>query len=88
MLAISVDEPADSQRFAAELSTWFPLLHDPGARVAESYGAASKHDDIAVPAIVIVAPDGRVVWREVGDTIADRVSAKQLLAQLDAAATS
>jgi hypothetical protein len=40
--------------------------------------------EIAIPALFVVATDGRIVWRKVGETMVDRPTAEQILSLLDA----
>ncbi|TPV95270.1 MAG: peroxiredoxin family protein [Myxococcales bacterium FL481] len=83
LVAISADESGDSQDLAAQLGGAFPLLSDADLAVASAYGVASKHEEIAVPAVFLVEPDGRIRWHEIGDTIMDRVKPEDILRRLD-----
>ena len=85
VVAISTDEPEDSVRFAAELGFTFPMLYDGDLAVAQAYGVASKHEEVAIPSIFIVEPNYRIAWHDVGDTIADRVPVSALLERVDSA---
>jgi peroxiredoxin Q/BCP len=42
VLGINPGELADHERYVAQLGLSFPLLHDPGARVAALYGARQE----------------------------------------------
>ena len=86
VLAISVDTPEESRGLARQLGgVSFPLLSDPDLQVAMQWGVAMEGRDIAVPATFIVAPGGRIMWREVGENMVDRPTARRLLWQLDEA---
>lgn len=85
LAAISVDTTDDSAQLARELVIDFPLLSDPGLRVALSYGVAMAGQEIAVPAVFIVLPNHQIFWARVGETIADRPSNEELLSKVDQA---
>lgn len=83
LLAISADEPADSRTFARRYGLAFPLLADTDHAVARMYsGVTSDGADLA--GVVIIARDGRIVFRRLAATKDDRMSAAELLATLDA----
>jgi peroxiredoxin len=87
VLAISVDEVGDSKRLSEEERLPFrvlsareiPVLSDYGL---EHAGAGPDGETIAVPAQVLVAGDGRVVWSHVARRIPDRASPAETLAAL------
>jgi peroxiredoxin len=81
MVAISVDPAADSSKLAADLGLHFPLLSDPDLRVASSYGVAMQGRDIAVPSVFVVRRDGTIAWKKVGEDMADRPTAREVLEQ-------
>ena len=69
LLGVSLDETASHARFAEKYGLPFPLLADPGGRVADAYGAlfslgplrfAKRHS-------FIIDPEGRIarIYREV-----------------------
>lgn len=72
LVAISVDEPADSAALAERLGVTFPLLSDPEARVIAAYGVQMEGQVLAVPATFVVRPDRTIAWQYVGDTVPDR----------------
>lgn len=78
-MAISADSREDSASFAADDGITVPLLSDPELRVISAYGVAMDGDDIAVPASFIIRPDGTIYWSYVGETMADRPDAAELL---------
>ncbi len=84
VVAISVDEPADSVSLAGKLGISFPLLSDPGLKTTLAFGVAMDGEEIAVPATFIVTKDKRIVFVKVGESVTDRPSVSDLLEQIDA----
>ena len=89
--AISVDDAAKSSDLLDRLAKLdppskieFPLLSDPGGAVAKAYGIWDERHEIALPATIIVGPDGRVAWTHVGDTITDRPAEDAIIEALRA----
>ena len=61
----------------------FPLLADPEGRQAiRPYGVWHEGNPYARPAVVIVAPGGRIAFREVGEDFADRLDEDEVIAAL------
>ena len=54
------DRKEDSAAFARELTTDWPLLHDPDSRTALAYGV------YGIPETFFVDPDGRVAHKHIG----------------------
>jgi peroxiredoxin len=76
---VSVDEPSESRRLAEELGVTYPLVEDVGLRTASAYGVAMEGGDIALPAVFVIAVDGVIRWRMIGEAIYDRPSARDLV---------
>ena len=85
LAAISVDEPEDSIKFAGQIGARYPLLRDDGLKVSIAYGVAMEGRDIPVPAVFVVLPDGRIFWRQVGESVSDRPTNAQILDVVDRA---
>ena len=85
MVAISVDSKEDSVGLAGKLAIRFPLLADPGLKTALAYGVAMDGEEIAVPAVFVIAKDKRVHFKQVGESVVDRPSVGDILEQVDAA---
>lgn len=64
----------------------FSLLSDPDGEVAREYGAWDESDQIARPALVVIAGDGVVRYVYVGENFADRPGDEPLLEALRQAA--
>jgi len=83
--AIVIDPPPQNAAMAEKLALPFPILADPGG------ASAIKHFDVwdaagnmAKPAIIVLAPDGREVYRYTGIDFMDRPDDGDMLAALDA----
>ncbi len=85
IVGISSDSAADSAALHERLKLNFPLLVDDDLAVIESYGVAMVGGDIAVPTVMIVMPDRRVVWKYVGESPADRPAEDEMFVELELA---
>ncbi len=86
VVGISVDSAADSTELVKKIDLHFPLLSDPDMHTILAYGVGMQGRDIAVPSVFVVKPDRTIVYTKVGETMADRPSADEILAQVKAAA--
>lgn len=85
--AVSVDPPEANAAMVDKLVLPFPLLADPGGeRAIKPFGVWHADRAIARPAIVVLAPDGREVFRYVGADFMDRPDDGDVLAALEALA--
>ena len=82
LLAISVDPPDESRKFARDYGMTFPLLYDEGAKVSRAY-VGVNYDDTSIPGVVVIGRDGAIKYRQIAETKDDRLTAAQVLAQLD-----
>ncbi|TKC99882.1 redoxin domain-containing protein [Polyangium fumosum] len=85
LAAISVDSEEDSREFAETLGARYPLLRDDGLKTALAYGVAMQGQDIAVPSTFVILPDGRIFFRQIGESMADRPSTAEMLDIVDRA---
>lgn len=85
LAAIGVDERPDSVTFARQIGARFPLLLDEGLQVSAAYGVVMAGRDIPVPAVFVVRQTGTIVWRKVGESVADRPSMAEILDALNRA---
>lgn len=83
-MAISADSAEQGRKLIARLGLRFPLLADPELKVIGAYRLVQKGKDASVPAVFIVDRMGRIIYRQIGESITDRASVKQLLARLGA----
>lgn len=80
--AISTDEHEDSRKLVERLKLkHIPLLADPELVTIDAWGVRMSGADIAVPTTFIVDADGRIRWRYVGETQADRPPVATLIEQ-------
>lgn len=71
-----------SKEFAKKYKIDFPLLEDKELAIAKQY-IGIDDNGFSLPGIVVVAPDGTVALRQVGETPGDRIYAADLLAIVD-----
>jgi alkyl hydroperoxide reductase subunit AhpC len=92
--SISVDSVGQNAAMARKLDIPFALLADPDRSEAiEPYGLADPKDarNIAIPATIVVDPDGEPVWRRSSHDFADRPDedeALDIVRELGLAATT
>tara|TARA_B100000315_G_scaffold187515_2_gene177116 strand:- start:1613 stop:1861 length:249 start_codon:yes stop_codon:yes gene_type:complete len=78
-----MDSIQDAAQMATLTGAVFPLLADPEGLVVRRYGVYDLlGDKVAAPATLIIGQEGAVLWRNVGQDIADRPAAEQILAVL------
>lgn len=88
ILAISADDMEELRSLRAEEELPFRVLSAAGLTVLDDYGLAHPEgglegETIAVPAELLVAPDGAIVWRHVADRITDRAPPATILAAIE-----
>jgi len=76
---VSVDGPEQMRSLANKLHLGFPLYTDPDRQVITRWGVGDTEAAIALPATFVVAPGGGVVYRQVGESPADRPSVEEVL---------
>jgi peroxiredoxin len=82
-----VDSQADNGRVVDKLGLEFPVLSDESLSVIEAYGVLHPRGgmsgrDIARPAIFLIGPEGRVLWRNLTENWRVRVRPETLLAAI------
>jgi hypothetical protein len=87
IVAVSVDPPGRNAAMTRRWRLTFPLVSDPGGdrylRPLDLWNAGER-GGIGIPALLVIAPDGREVWRAVAGDYADRpVDDSELLTALD-----
>jgi peroxiredoxin len=65
----------------------FRILADTSRDVVRRYGLLHAHggpdgSDIAVPALLLLRPDGTIAWRHVSREVQDRVDPEDVLAAI------
>ena len=73
IVAVSTDDLSQAE-FAVELlGLQFPVLHDPGGRVAEDYMVFDLlNDRVAAPSTFLLDKDGAIRWQYIGKSKSDR----------------
>lgn len=84
MIGISVDDVDASRTLARRDGIEFPLLSDADLEVSRRYVGADANE-LSVPGVVLIAPDGRIVYRRISTDKADRPSTAELLGEIDRA---
>jgi peroxiredoxin len=84
VLAVCVDPPESNAQVAFDEELRFPLLSDADREVVRAYGllhagGAPDGSDVAVPALLLLRPDGSVAWRHVARRIQDRADPAAVL---------
>lgn len=85
LLGVSVDAQHDARRLVVRERLNFPILCDTERKVIGAYGLVHKGggldgSDIAIPALVLVGPDGRILYRHVSTRTQDRLDPQRLVA--------
>jgi peroxiredoxin len=85
---VSVDAPELSRALRAELALPFHVLADAERRVIGAYGLVHEGgglegEAIAIPAQVLLRPDGSVAWSFVSARITDRSPPETVLRALE-----
>ena len=84
LAAISTDDTADVLKMVELTGAEFAILSDKDAEVAKDYGVYNLlNDGVATPSAVIVSPEGNIEWKYVGESISDRPTPDEILAQVD-----
>ncbi len=88
VLAISVDPLETCRRVAERLGLDFPVLSDPEGRVVAAYGLLHRGggpggSDVARPAAIFVAPDGRIAWSAMTRNWRVRLRADRIVETID-----
>ena len=82
--AVVIDSPEQNAAMVAKLALPYPILSDPdGTGVIQPYDVWDAKGSMSRPAIVVLAPDGREIFRTVGVDFMDRPHEDEVLAALD-----
>ena len=83
--AVVIDPPGQNAAMAAKLALPFPVLSDPdGAGAIRPSGVWDDAGTMALPAILVVAPDGTEAYRYTGADFMDRPDDGDVLGALGA----
>ncbi len=78
---ISVDDADTNKKFAAEHEADFPILSDPGKKVAEAYGVLSAFG-VASRWTFYIGPDGKIL--DIDRKVSARTAGEDMVAKLAA----
>jgi peroxiredoxin len=71
-----------------DLGLTYPLLADPDLRAIRAFGIEHVGKGIALPSTFVLASDGRIVYRHVGKSPADRPDLEAIVAAVRKAKAS
>ncbi|MBT8493589.1 MAG: peroxiredoxin family protein [Deltaproteobacteria bacterium] len=72
VVAVSIDEPEQSQKLRQRLSIELVLYSDTQGKAASAWKVWDAETELALAASFVVAPGGQVIYRYVGTNKADR----------------
>jgi len=72
-----------SEKLAAAHALTLPLVSDPAHTAIDAFGVYDAENEVAWPAVYLVARDGTIAWRFLGDTYKVRPTIAELLRALD-----
>ena len=83
ILLVTTDDLSQAELAAERMGLPFPVLHDPGGRVAEQYGVFDLlNDGVNAASTFILDKDCAIRWQYIGKSKSDRPADSQILAQL------
>jgi thioredoxin-dependent peroxiredoxin len=77
---ISVDTPEDNKRFAEQEKADFPMLSDPGKKVAAAYGVVNDQRPLAFRWTFYIDPHGKIVY--IDKKVSPQTSGEDVAAKL------
>ena len=88
MLAVSVDPPERARQVVENNDLSFSILCDTDREMIRDYGLVHEGGsidgkDIPIPAHILIAPDGAIVWRFTSTRIQVRPSPADVLRAID-----
>ncbi len=85
VVTISTDDELDAGRMRENYGLQYPVLFDTSADVARAWGIYNLLDDgVAAPAAYVFDESGELFAYRIGESIADRPTAAELLATIAA----
>ena len=86
VIAISIDTELDAARIVEQYQIEYPVLYDTTTDVTKAWEIFDLlGDGVATPAAYVFDASGELFAYRIGETIADRPTAAELLATLEAA---
>lgn len=83
-MAISADTPEVLRELSTRVDVSYPLLSDAERTVIRAYGVEDAENEIAWPALFVIAKDGTITHRLMLDSYKERPTMKTVLEALDA----
>lgn len=84
LVAMSVDSVDDSKALSEREDLSLPILSDPDAALTKAFGVYDPGNEVAWPAVYIIAPDGTIAWRLFLETYKERPPVDDILAAVAA----
>ena len=82
--AVVIDTPGQNAAMVEKLALPFPILSDPdGTGACKPYEVWDEKGKMALPALLVIAPDGRETYRYTGVDFMDRPDDGDVLSALD-----
>jgi thioredoxin-dependent peroxiredoxin len=78
---ISVDTPEDNKGFADQEQANFPILSDPGRKVADAYGVIPSGRQFASRWTFYISPEGKIAF--VDKQVSPATAGQSLVAKLN-----
>jgi peroxiredoxin len=83
VVAVSVDEPKDSEELATKLGLTYPLLSDSKQTAIRAFGVADESTGVAWPTVFVIGRDGKVAARFFTESYKKRTTTSEVLAAID-----
>lgn len=83
-MAVSVDPAEKSQALVEKLGLTYPVLSDMERSATKAFGVHDPANDIAWPAVFIIAKDGAILWRNLSETYKERPKPDQIIEAIPA----
>src|SRR5262249_3611714 len=77
---VSVDTPEDNKAFAEKEHADFPILADPGKKIATAYGVVNDQRPLAYRWTFYIGPDGKITY--IDKQVKPATSGEDVLAKL------
>ena len=82
IVALSADWPEIARGTVAQLGLTFPVLSDSSRKRIIAWDVLHPGQGIAKPSLFVLDRDGKVRWKYIGDSAADRPDIEEVLKQL------
>ena len=84
LVAVSSDEAAETAEWAKDKGIDLVFASDPGGRVIGDWGLREEGETRSVPATFIVDRQGRIRFRQIGESLTERAEIDDLLSAIPA----